>query len=169
MTTAANVRAVDLGPVKIGLALVLITLAINIGLGAMFGLNEDLFQTYIKTGIAANPTLFPDAAKEAGYMWRWVQRAHFHAGGIGAFSLGLVILTALTDMTALRKKITAGLIGLSVFYPMAWFAMFYYAPQIGRSAAHHLFVVELLTDVGIGGLCLGLVSLVAGIFLRKRG
>ncbi|TBW35980.1 hypothetical protein EYW49_15320 [Siculibacillus lacustris] len=168
MTTVSDARGIDLGPIKIGLALVLITLALNIGLGAMFGLNEDLFQDYIKAGIAAHPTLFPDAAKEAGYMWRWIQRAHFHAGGIGAFSLGLVILTALTDLSVLRKRITAGLIGLSGFYPVAWFLMFYYAPLVGRTAAHHLFVVELCTDIGVGGLCLGLLSLVAGIFLPKR-
>jgi hypothetical protein len=169
MTTLPDARSIDLGPVKIGLALVLLTLALNIGLGALFGLNEDLFQNYIKAGIAANPSLFPDAAKEAGYMWRWVQRAHFHAGGIGAFSLGLVILTALTGMSDLRKKITATLIGLSIFYPMAWFMMFYYAAQVGRPAAHHLFVVEMFTDIGFGALCLGIVSLAAGIFLPKHG
>ena len=158
-------RSVDLSPVKLGLALVLIALAINIALGAMFGLNEDLFQNYIRDGIAAHPNLFPDAAKEQAFMWRWVQRAHFHAGGISAFSLALVVLTALSGMSALRKKITAALIGLSVFYPLAWFVMFLDAPSIGRKAAHRTLLAELLTQVGVGGLCLGLVSLIAGIYL----
>ncbi len=166
--TNDSIRSIDLGPVKIGLALALCAIAMNIALGAAFGINEDLFQNYIKDGIATHANLFPDAAKEQGYMWRWVQRAHFHAGGIGAFSLALVMLTALTDMSSQRKRITATLIGLSSAYPVAWFVMFWQAPSIGRAAAHHTILAESLTSVAIGGLCLGLLSLVLGIFLPKK-
>jgi hypothetical protein len=129
-------------------------------------LNEDLFQNYIQSGIAANPQFFADAAKEQEIIWRWVQRAHFHAGGIGAFSLGLIILTALTSMSARRKQITATLIGLSIFYPLAWFAMFLYAPHLGRTAAHSAFFSELFVDVGVGALILGFLSLIHGLFLQ---
>ena len=157
-----------LGPVKIGLALALLCLLSNIALGALFGANEDLFQNYIHAGIAAHPELFPNAAGAQNSIWRWVQRAHFHAGGIGAFSLGLVILTALTDMSAARKQITAALIGLSIFYPAAWFTMFYYAPIVGTKAARGVFLVELFTYIGVGALCVGLLSLILGIFLPKQ-
>jgi hypothetical protein len=129
-------------------------------------LNEDLFQNYIQAGIAANPQFFADAAKEQEIIWRWVQRAHFHAGGVGAFALGLVILTALTSMGERRKQITATLIGLSVFYPLAWFALFFYAPHMGRAAAHSALIPELCTYIGVGGLSLGFLSLIHGLFLQ---
>jgi hypothetical protein len=160
--------SIDLSPVKIGLALVFLTLLMNIGLGALFGMNEDLFQNYIHSGIAAHPALFSNPDKDQDVIWRWVQRAHFHAGGIGAFTLGLVILTAISNLGERRKQITAALLGLSIFYPLAWFAMFLYAPSVGRSAAHHMPVVELFTDIGVGALSLGLLSLITGIFLPSR-
>jgi hypothetical protein len=158
--------AIDLKPVKVGLALAIITILFGMMLGSLFGLNEDLFQNYIQSGIAANPQFFTDAAKEQETIWRWVQRAHFHAGGIGAFSLGLVILTALTSMGERRKKITAALIGMSAFYPLSWFALFLYAPHIGRSAAHHALIPELFTDIGVGALTLGVLSLIHGLFFQ---
>jgi hypothetical protein len=137
-------------------------------LGALFGLNEDMFQNYIHAGIAASPQLFADAAKEQSMIWRWVQRAHFHAGGIGAFSLGLVVVTALTSLSDRRKKITATLIGLSLFYPLAWFVMFLYAPSMGRAAAHHAFIPELFVDIGVGALSLGLLSLIHGVLFPVK-
>lgn len=159
--------AVDLKPVKIGLALALLTLLFSLVLGVLFGLNEDMFQNYIQSGIAANPQFFADAAHEQEKIWRWVQRAHLHAGGIGAFSLGLVILTALTGMRERRKQITATLIGLSIFYPLAWFALFLYAPHMGRTAAHGALIPEIFVGIGVGALSLGLLSLVHGLFLQS--
>jgi hypothetical protein len=166
MTTSSTL-SIDLKPVKIGLALALLTILIGLTLGALFGLNEDLFQNYIQAGIAANPQFFPDAAKEQEIIWRWVQRAHFHAGGIGAFSLALITLTALTGMSYRRKQITAALIGLSIFYPLTWYALYVYAPHIGRTAAHHALIPELFADIGVGALCLGLLSLIHGLFLQS--
>lgn len=153
---------INLSAVKWGLALAMLTLLINIAFGALFGLNEDMFQNYIQAGISAHPALFKP--NDAEIIWRMVQRAHFHAGGIGAYSLGLVIVTALTSMSEKRKQITALLIGLSIFYPLAWFAMFLVAPDIGRSASHHAFLPELFTRIGVGGLCLGMLSLIVGVY-----
>jgi hypothetical protein len=164
--TTTSTSAINLKPVKIGLALAILTILFGLVLGALFGLNEDLFQNYIQSGIAANPQLFADAAAEQEKIWRWVQRAHFHAGGIGAFSLGLVILTALTNMGERRKQITATLLGLSIFYPLTWFALFLYAPHMGRTAAHAAFIPELFADIGVGALCLGFLSLIHGLFLQ---
>ncbi|MDR3410112.1 MAG: hypothetical protein P4L87_04070 [Formivibrio sp.] len=166
--TDKTTLSIDLSPVKLGLALVFLTLFLNFGLGAMFGMNEDLFQNFIHSGIAAHANLFSNPDKEQDIIWRWLQRAHFHAGGIGAFSLGMVILTALTNLSPRRKLITSTLIGLSIFYPLAWFTMFLYAPSIGRAAAHHAPLVELFTDIGVGSLSLGILSLVLGIFVPTK-
>lgn len=155
-----------LDAVKIGLGLAILALLMNIGLGVLFGVNESVFQDYIKAGIAAHPDLFRPTSQEG--IWRLVQRAHFHAGGIGAFSLGLVIVTALSDMSAARKQLTAALIGLSIFYPIAWYVMFFQAPLIGSRAAHAHWLVELCTYIGVGSLGLGLLSLILGVFVPAK-
>lgn len=160
--------SVDFSPVKIGLALVFLMILMNIFLGILFGANEDFFQNYIHAGIAAHPSLFTDPLKEQDIIWRWVERAHFHAGGIASFVLGMITITALTNMSDRRKQLTAFLLGLSIFYPLAWFAMFYYAPQIGRAAAHHTLLVDLFVQVGVGGLGLGMLSLLLWLFLPTK-
>jgi hypothetical protein len=144
----------------------LLCLAAGIGMGVSFGINEDLYQNYIASGIAAHPALH-DAASQ-GAIWRWAQRAHFHAAGIGAFGLVLITLVALSGMSEARKRITAGLIGLGGLYPLAWFVMFLVAPALGRGAAHHHWLVEALTYVSVGGLALGLLSLLGGLFITHR-
>jgi hypothetical protein len=96
---------------------------------------------------------------------RFAQRAHFHAGGISAFSLGLIILVALSGMKASMQQAAATLIGLSGLYPLSWFEMFLLAPAIGVPAAHHHFLTEAFTYVGIGGLVLGSMILAANLFL----
>ncbi|MEA9392084.1 hypothetical protein SJI19_16285 [Acerihabitans sp. TG2] len=160
--------SVDFSPVKIGLALVFLMILMNIFLGILFGVHEDYFQNYIHAGIAAHPSLFTDPAKDQDIIWRWVERAHFHAGGIAAFVLGMITITALTDMSNRRKQVTSILMGLSFFYPMAWFAMFFYAPQIGRAAAHHALLVEICVKIGVGGLGLGMLSLLLWLFLPGK-
>ena len=154
-----------LSSVRIGLALTLFCLAAGIGMGVSFGIDEDLYQNYIASGIAAHPALH-DAASQ-GAIWRWAQRAHFHATGIGAFGLVLIILVALSGMSEARKKMTAGLIGLGGLYPFAWFVMFLVAPALGRAAAHRYWLVEAVTYVSVGGLALGMLSLLGGLFFPR--
>ena len=156
---------IDLSAVRIGLALTLLCLVMNIAMGVLFGVNEDMIQAYIKAGITAHPDLLQ--AKHQDIIWRWFARAHFHAGGVGAFSLAMVILTAIASMSAGRKQATAGLIGLSIFYPLAWLAMSLIAPQIGTGAAHHYWVAEFCVYVGIGGLTLGMLSLIHGVLFTS--
>ncbi|MCX7176800.1 MAG: hypothetical protein NT159_23365 [Proteobacteria bacterium] len=156
----------ELSNIRIGLALVLLCLMMGIGMGISFGVNENLYQNFISEGIAAHPELH-DAASQ-GVIWRWALRAHFHAAGIGAFALGLVILVALSGMSDGRKRITALLVGLAGLYPMAWFVMFYLAPSLGRKATRQHWLVEALTYISVGGLLLGMLSLLVGLFIRSR-
>jgi len=151
-----------LKPVKAGLALVLLGLAFGIGMGISFGVNEDMFQSYIEQGIQAHPDLLTE--KSAGTIWRYAQRAHFHATGIAAFSLGLVILVAFSGLKPGMKSLASVLIGLGGFYPLSWFTLFLLSPSMGTKAAHHHFVTETFVYLGVGGLLLGVLLLAANLF-----
>lgn len=153
----------NLTSIKAGLALVMLCLLFGIGLGVTFGVNEVFFETYVAQGIAAHPELHN--ANSPQKIWRYAQRAHFHATGIAAFSIGLLLLVSASSLKQQLKKIVALLIGLGGCYPLSWFTMFVVAPSIGTSAAHAHPVTELLTYVGVGGLLLGLVLLLANLFL----
>lgn len=152
----------ELQTVKLGLALVLIGLFFGIGVGISFGVNEDMYKDYIAEGIAANPQVHDE--NSASKIWRYAQRAHFHATGIGAFCLGLIILLMFSNMRSRVKTLTATFIGLGSFYPLGWLTMFVLAPSLGRGAAHNHPVSELFTLVGVGGLLLGSLALVANLF-----
>ena len=153
----------ELKSVKPGLALVLLSLAFGIGVGISFGVNEASYKAHIAAGIEANPAVHDQ--QSAGKIWRYAQRAHFHATGISSFALGLVILTLFTGMRDTSRKLATVLVGLSGFYPLSWFAMYLLAPSIGRSAAHGHLLTESFTYIGIGGLLAGFMMIVGNIFL----
>lgn len=154
----------QLDSVRLGLALALLTLLFGIVMGIVFGINEDGVKDYINAGITANPDNHDD--KSADKIWRYAQRSHFHATGIGAFTLGLIVLVSLTGMKKRLKQLNATLIGLGGLYALSWFSTFLWAPSMGRDAAHHALVTELLVYVGTGGLLLGLAMLSANLFLK---
>jgi len=153
----------DMSMVKPGLALVMLGLLFGIGMGVGFGVNEDYFKDLIAQGIAAHPQVHD--GNSAAKIWRYAQRAHFHATGIAAFSLALLVWVMFSSLKPQFKRLTAVLIGLSALYPLAWFTMFIKAPTIGRDAAHHHVITELLVTIGTGGLLLGIATLMANLFL----
>ncbi len=152
----------NLSTVKVGLAIVLIGLFLNIGLGISFGVNEDMYKDYVAQGVAAHPELHDATSEEK--IWRYAQRAHFHAGGIAAFCLGLIILLMYSNLTHRLQKISSILIGLGGVYPLAWLSMFFLAPTIGRDPAHEHILTMLFTIVGVVSLLLGCFFLVANLF-----
>ena len=88
------------------------------------------------------------------------------AFGIGmGISLGLIILIMFSDLKGRLKTVSSVLIGLGSFYPLAWFSMFLLAPAIGRDPAHHHYLTELFTYLGVGGLLSGIVILASNLFL----
>jgi hypothetical protein len=150
-------NTLDFKPVKTGLALTLLLLVFGIGLGISFGVAEDSFQDYLTQGIAANPAVHD--ANSQDKIWRYAQRAHFHAAGIATFSIVLILLTAFSSLKMRMKTVVSTLISLVGLYPLAWFAMFLLSPSLGRDAAHHHIITELLTYIGTGGLLLGMAIL----------
>ncbi len=153
----------DISAVKMGLAIVLLGLFFSVGLGISFGVNEDIYKEYVAEGVAAHPDLHDETSEDK--IWRYAQRTHFHAGGIAAFCLGLIILVMFSDLPRKLQSTSSILISLGGFYPLAWLSMFYLAPAIGRGAAHEHILTKLFTIVGVGGLLIGSFFLLANLFL----
>jgi len=153
--TLSNVRA--------GLAIVLLGLFLNIGLGISFGVNEDAYKDYVAEGVAAHPELHDETSEDK--IWRYALRTHFHAGGIAAFCLGLIILVMFSDLSRNLQTGSSILISLGSFYPLSWLSMFFLSPSIGRSPAHEHILTQLFTYVGVGGILLGSCILLANLYL----
>ena len=153
----------ELEIVKIGLALVLLGLLFGVGMGISFGVKEDAYKDFIAEGIKANPAAHDE--KSPDKIWRYAQRTHFHATGISAFSLGLIILLILSDMRKKLKAASSILIGLGSFYPLTWFTMFLLAPSMGRGPAHEHLLTNIFTYISVVGLLLGGLLLSANLFL----
>jgi len=160
----------DISSVKAGLAIVLIGLFFNIGMGISFGVNEDAYQDYVAEVVAAHPELHNESS--ADKIWRYALRSHFHAGGIAAFSLGLILLVMFSNLQPRLQRVSSILIGLGSVYPLAWLSMFFLSPSIGRGAAHEHILTKLFTIVGVVGLLVGSLILVANLyfgFFREQG
>ena len=154
--------SVELSTVKTGLAIVLLGIFFNIGLGISFGVNEDAYQNYVAEGVAAHPELHNETSGDK--IWRYALRTHFHAGGIAAYSLGMIILVAISTLSRKFQKVSSILISLGSFYPLSWLSMFFLSPSIGRGPAHEHILTQLFTYAGVGGLLLGSFFLIANLY-----
>lgn len=130
-----------LGPALPGLILAVATLLFGFGLGIVFGLNEDL----IKSRLAASA----HAVQESVYhgdstaarpvlekSWTYMQRAHLHAGGLGATAIGLTLLLVFLGTRAGVTRVVSlafslGGLGYSLFWLWAGFR----APGLGGTGA----------------------------------
>ncbi len=156
-------KRLHLNDVKPGLILACATLLFGIALAVMFGVAEDAVKDAIAKGVAAHPALHD--AKSPAKIWRWWQRAHFHATGIAAFTFALVGITALSGLRPVMKKLTSLLLGLGGLYPVSWLVMALLAPSMGRSAAHNALGVEVMVFVAVFGMLSGLGLLFSNILL----
>ncbi len=149
--------------VRIGLLLVLFGLIFGVGMGVSFGIQEDRYKAFITEGVASHPERHDSKSREK--IWRYAQRAHFHATGIAAFSLGLILLIMHSHLKPRVKQGAAIAIGLGSLYPLSWFTMFLLAPTMGREAAHGHVLTELLAMSGIGGLLIGIFFIITHLSL----
>ena len=156
----------DVSDLRVGLVLSMLTLIFGISMGVMFGTNEDGVKQYISDGIAAHPAQHD--AKSQSKIWRYAQRSHFHATGVGGFALVLVLVTGLTALPRKLKFVAATLIGVGSFYPMAWLSMFLLSLPLGRQGAHHAAITELVTYLTVGSLSAGILLLMVGLLLPAR-
>ncbi|MBF0446667.1 MAG: hypothetical protein HQL67_00555 [Magnetococcales bacterium] len=151
----------QLSSIRFGLIISMLTLFFGLGMGMLFGMKEDAVKNWIDEGIAQHSSLHD--SKSPAKIWRYAQRAHFHAMGIGAATIALILVVGYSDLRRKLKTITAILIGLGGLYPLAWFSMFLLGPSMGREAAHHAFITEFWTHLGVGSLFVGMLILFSHI------
>lgn len=173
MTTpsALSIPYADLSlrPVLPGLLLATITLLFGFGLGVIFGLNEDAIKSRLSASAAAAPPSVyqqDEAAMNAVLekSWVYMQRAHLHAGSLGAVAVALTLLVVfLRTGPGVARTISLGLGAGGLGYSVFWLWAGFRAPALGSTGA----AKESLSWLAIpsSGLVVAATVGVAGLLL----
>jgi hypothetical protein len=126
------------------------TLLFGYGMGVVFGLNEDLIKSRLSdAAVAVSATVYHgDQAAVKSVLdksWVYMQRAHLHAGGLGASALGLTLLVVLLQTSLLvvllqtslwrTRLISLGLGAGGLGYSIFWLLAGFRAPSLGSTGA----------------------------------
>src|SRR3990172_7729666 len=130
-----------MAPVIPGLMISFLAIVVGTGLGMAFGLYEDQIKDGLLADVKAHPQIHeqtPDNIKrQVGDGWRYIQRAHFHAQGLGALGVGIIVVLGLTWVSASVKKWLALATGIgALLYPFTWLLMGLRIGSMGKKAAH---------------------------------
>jgi hypothetical protein len=124
-----------------GLILAICTLLFGFGLGVVFGLNEDAIKSRLAASASAvSVTVYQgDAAASKAVLdksWTYMQRAHLHAGGLGATAISLILVVVLLGVAPFPARLTASALGLgSLGYSVFWLWAGFRAPGLGGTGA----------------------------------
>lgn len=136
---------------KIPFSLAILCIVGGVFISILFGLNEDMFINRIHNGLEKNvkiqqivdvPTKAAKISSETEKNWRYYQRFHFHATGIGAMMMGLLLF--LSQLNAPRRSVTVAAYMVSIggfLYPFVWLFAGMYGPEMGRSEAKEAFAI----------------------------
>ncbi len=118
-----------------------LTLLFGFSLGIVFGLNEDIIKLRLKRSAIevresvyhSNDTAIAAVLEKS---WTYMQRAHLHAGGLGATAVCLILLVGLLGTSpamarAISLSLGVGGMGYSVYWLWAGFR----APALGGTSA----------------------------------
>ncbi len=134
---------------RIPFLLSLLSIVGGVGISIVFGVNEDFFKDRIIIGLEKNikiqeildPVKKTETIKnESDKNWRYYQRYHFHATGIGAMMMGILLF--LTRLRAPRKHVSIASYLIAVggtLYPFVWLFAGIYGPGMGRTEAKEAF------------------------------
>ncbi len=136
---------------KLPFAMAILSMAGGVFIAILFGVNEEMFLARIKVGLEKNVKIqqivSPEekAAKvktETDKNWRYYQRYHFHAAGIGAMMMAMLLFLAHLNLGAKAFYPPAYLLGVGgLLYPFVWLFAGIYGPEMGRSEAKEAFAV----------------------------
>jgi len=164
-----------LAPILPGLIVSFFAIVVGTGLGMAFGIYEEPIRNYLTAQIQAHPEVHeqaPDSIKrDANMAWRDIQRAHFHAQGLGALGVGIIVVLGLSWVSAPVKRWLALATGFgALLYPFCWLLMGLRVGPMGAEAAHAS--VDWLAGVSVplffGGMLLTLLILVLGWLFPKK-
>jgi hypothetical protein len=136
---------------RIPFVIAILTLICGVFISIIFGANEDFFKDKIKEGLSKNEkiNLIQDTAEkdavlksESDKNWRYYQRFHFHATGIGAMIMGVLLFISFLSAPEGLKSITSYAVAIGGFlYPFLWLFAAIYGPELGREVAKEKYAV----------------------------
>lgn len=136
---------------RIPYVIAILTLIGGVFISIIFGANEDYFKDKINEGLKKNEKVnqIQDPIEKAAVLkteadknWRYYQRFHFHATGIGAMIMGVLLFISFLSAPEKLKNITSYLVSFGGFlYPFVWLFAAIYGPEMGRSEAKEAFAV----------------------------
>lgn len=117
----------------------------------LFAVNEDMFIRRIHAGLEKNvkiqqissaPEKAAKIASETEKNWRYYQRFHFHATGIGAMMMGLLLFLSSLNAPDWSVNVAKFMVSIGGFlYPFVWLFAGIYGPEMGRSEAKESFAL----------------------------
>jgi hypothetical protein len=136
---------------RIPYVIAILTLIGGVFISIIFGANEDYFKDKINEGLKKNEKVnqIQDPVEkeavlktEADKNWRYYQRFHFHATGIGAMIMGVLLFISFLSAPEKLKNITSYLVSFGGFlYPFVWLFAAIYGPEMGRTEAKEAFAI----------------------------
>jgi hypothetical protein len=157
---------------RIPYVIAILTLIGGVFISIIFGANEDYFKDKINEGLKKNEkvNLIQDPEEKAAVLkteadknWRYYQRFHFHATGIGAMIMGVLLFISFLSAPERIKAITSFAVSIGGFlYPFLWLFAAIYGPEMGREAAKEKFAVFGY----MGGLFL--VGLILSLYMALK-
>ncbi len=163
---------VDLGSVRIGIVLALLTLLYGFGLGGTFGAFEDNIKgTLEASAMAVRDTVYQGdetaMKKITGKSWTYMKRAHLHANGLGTAALALIFVLGGTRASVTLRRVVSGAIGIGALgYSSFWMFAALTAPALGST--HDAKEALDWLAIPSAGLCiLGLIAVLV-LFVRDH-
>lgn len=136
---------------RIPFFLALLSIVGGVFISILFSVQEDMFKDRIAAGLEKNVKIqeIVDQAEkkekiksESEKNWRYYQRYHFHATGIGAMMMGILLFLSQLKAPARSRTIASFLIAVGgVLYPFVWLFAGLYGPEMGRNEAKEAFAL----------------------------
>jgi hypothetical protein len=136
---------------RIPYVIAILTLIGGVFISILFGANEDYFKDKINEGLKKNEKVnqIQDPIEKAAVLkseadknWRYYQRFHFHATGIGAMIMGVLLFISFLSAPERIKAISSFAVSIGGFlYPFVWLFAAIYGPEMGREVAKESFAV----------------------------
>lgn len=136
---AAAITPASVRPVLAGLLLGVLTLLFGFFMGVVFGLNEEAIKGRLSaSATAVQSTVYKQdiaAAKPVlEKSWSYMQRAHLHAGALGAVTIGLSVVLVLLGTSPKVAGVVSGALGVGgLGYSVFWMWAGFRAPGLGST------------------------------------